>query len=204
MHLEVQVEEPSAEEALQHLLPQIIGNKATFGIINYGGKRNLLTRLPARLSAYAARIQGGEELKLAILIDRDDDDCHDLKACLERMAAKAGLTTKSAPGPTGNFVVVNRLAIEELEAWFIGDSDAIRAAFPKVGPFETKVAFRDPDGVRGGTWEALHRLLKRHGVYRDSYPKIDAARRIAPHMNVSANRSASFRAFRIGVESLLA
>lgn len=86
---------------------------------------------------------------------------------------------------------------------FIGDGDAVRAAFPKVGSFEAKATFRDPDSMRG-TWEALHRLLKRHGVYRDFYPKIDTARRIAPHMNVSANRSASFRAFCSGVEALLA
>ena len=204
MHIDVHVEEPSAEEALQHLLPKIIGDRASFRIINYGGKQNLLSRLPNRLGAYVNRIKGGEHLKLAVLIDRDDDDCRDLKARLKQMAITAGLTTKSAPDPGGNFAVVNRLAIEELEAWFIGDGDAVRAAFPRVRSFEAKAPFRDPDGVRGGTWETFHRLLKRHGVYRDFYPKIDAARRIAPHMNVADNRSTSFRVFRSGMESLLA
>lgn len=203
MHVEVQVEEPSAEEVLKELLPKIIGDKATFRIINYRGKHNLLTKLPVRFRAYAARISSGEDLKLAVLVDCDDDDCHVLKDFLERTAIGAGLTTKAAPASTGDFVVVNRLAIEELEAWFIGDAKAVRAAFPAVGRFEAKAPFRDPDGVPGGTWQAFHRLLDRHGIYRGFYPKIDAARRIAPHMRVSTNRSPSFQMFCAGIEALV-
>lgn len=202
MHIEIHVEEPSAEEALKHIVPKIVRGRATFRVIDYGSKPKLLKNLPDRLKAYAARIDRGEDLKLLVLIDRDDDDCRELKARLERMAMEAGLRTKSASGLRGSFVIVNRLAIEELEAWFIGDGDALRAAFPRVRSFERKATFRDPDAVRGGTWEALHRLLKRHGIYPGVYPKIDAARRIAPHMNVSANRSISFRAFHEGLEAL--
>jgi hypothetical protein len=201
MHIEVQVEEPSAEEALRHLLPKIIGERATFGIINYGAKHNLLAKLPARLRAYAARIHSGEDLKLAVLIDCDGDDCRELKNRLEAMARDAGLATKSAPDGNNSFIVVNRLAIEELEAWFLGDAAAVRAAFPKASTFEKKPAYRDPDAIRGGTWEALHRLLKPY--YPESYPKIEAARRIAPHLNVSTNRSASFRCFCSGLKSLV-
>ncbi len=203
MHIEIQVEEPSAEAALKHLVPTIVGDRATSRIINYGSKSQLLKRLPDRLKAYGARIRGGEDLKLLVLVDRDADDCSTLKDRLERMAADAGLKTRSAPDHDGTFAVVNRLAIEELEAWFIGDGDAVRAAFPGVRPFEARAPFRDPDQVRGGTWEALHRLLKGYGHYRSDYPKIEAARRIAPHMSVTGNRSASFRAFRSGFEALL-
>lgn len=202
MHIEVQVEEPSAEEVLKELLPKIIGDRASFRIINYRGKHNLLKQLPSRFRAYAARIERGEELKLAVLVDRDDDDCHALKERLERTAIGVGLTTKAAPASTGDFVVVNRLAIEELEAWFIGDAEAVRAAFPRVGRFEAQAPFRIPDGVHG-TWEALHRLLERHGIYGGFYPKIDAARRIAPYMRVSTNRSESFQMYCAGMEALV-
>ncbi|WP_419606265.1 DUF4276 family protein [Thiolapillus sp.] len=50
--------------------------------------------------------------------------------------------------------------------------------------------FSNPDN--GGTWERLHHFLKRNGIYRNSFPKIDAARRIAKHMNPEKNRSRSF------------
>ncbi|WP_419634545.1 DUF4276 family protein, partial [Thiolapillus sp.] len=61
--------------------------------------------------------------------------------------------------------------------------------------------FSNPDN--GGTWERLHRFLKRNGIYRNSFPKIDAARRIAKHMNPEKNLSRSFQAFRNGVEAFL-
>jgi hypothetical protein len=204
MHIEVQVEEPSAKEALEHILPKIISDKATFLIINYGGKRRLLTKLPDRLKAYRARIDCGEALKLLILVDCDDDNCVELKARLEAMARGAGLATKSAPGPAGDFAVVNRIAVEELEAWFLGDGEAVRNAFPRVRRFEARAKFRDPDGIHGGTWEALHRLLQNHNYYGSAYPKIEVARCIALHMNITTNRSRSFSNFRSGVESLFA
>ena len=39
---------------------------------------------------------GGESLRVVVLVDRDDDDCEQLKAELERMAVAAGLSTKSS------------------------------------------------------------------------------------------------------------
>ena len=60
--------------------------------------------------------------------------------------------------------------------------------------------FRSPE--KGG-WKALHRYLRRNGIYRGRYPKIDAARRIAPRMDVTVNRAASFRQFRAGLAELV-
>jgi hypothetical protein len=66
-----------------------------------------------------------------VVVDRDDDDCAKLKKRLEAMAAEAGLATKSKP-KSKRFAVVNRLAIEELEAWYFGDWEAVQQAYPKV------------------------------------------------------------------------
>jgi hypothetical protein len=136
-------------------------------------------------------------------VDRDDDDCERLKAELEQMAAAAGLPTKSSPAADGRFMVLNRIVIEELESWFIGDPSALRKAFTSLPRIEqNKGIFRNPDN--GGSWEALHRFLKRHGIYKNSFPKIDAARRIAPHFDIQKNRSRSFQVFVAGMEALLA
>ncbi|HBK55229.1 MAG TPA: hypothetical protein DDZ76_02920 [Xanthomonadales bacterium] len=196
------VEEQSAEEALRHLLPKLLKNRARAKVINLGSKYRLLKVLPERLAAYGHRIASGEPLRVVVLVDRDDDDCEQLKAELERMAVAAGLSTKSAPAADGQFVVLNRIVIEELESWFIGDPSALRKAFTSLPKIEQNAGiFRNPDN--GGSWEALHRFLKKHGIYKSSFPKIDAPRRIAPHMNVEQNRSRSFRVFVDGMDALL-
>ena len=202
MQVEILVEEQSAEEALRHLLPKLLKNRARAKVINLGSKYRLLKVLPERLAAYGHRIASGEPLRVVVLVDRDDDDCEQLKAELERMAVAAGLSTKSAPAADGQFVVLNRIVIEELESWFIGDPSALRKAFTSLPKIEQNAGiFRNPDN--GGSWEALHRFLKKHGIYKSSFPKIDASRRIAPHMNVEQNRSRSFRVFVDGMDALL-
>jgi hypothetical protein len=97
---------------------------------------------------------------------------------------------------------VTRIAIEELESWFLGDPDALRKTFPQLPEIRLAASpFRNPEN--GGSWEALHRFLKRHGYYPGTYPKIEAARRIAENMATSANRTSSFRVFREGLEACL-
>jgi len=199
--LEVLVEEPSAEEALRHILPKIIARRAAFRLINMRSKGRLLRELPKRLRAYRRRIDQGEDLRILVLVDRDDDDCMMLKRRLELAARDAGLFTKSAPDGNGCFQVVNRIVIEELEAWFMGDQEALKGAFPSLRHTKFPTTFQNPDN--GGTWERLHRFLKQHGIYKKSYPKIDAARRIAPHVEPARNCSRSFRRFSQGVEALL-
>jgi len=201
MRLEVIVEEPSMEEALRHLLPRILQGRARWKAVNMRNKGRLLKELPKRLRAYRKRMESGENLKIIVLVDRDNDDCHELKQRLETIAREAGLTTKAAANGQGGFQVVTRIAIEELEAWFMGDEKALKAAFGSLTKAAFPNSFKNPDN--GGTWERLHRFLKRNGIYRNSFPKSDAARRIAPHMEPDRNRSHSFQAFRLGVEACL-
>ena len=194
--------EQSAEEALRHLLPKITKNRGRVKILNLGNKHNLLQKLPSRLAAYRHRIANGERLRIVVLVDRDDDDCESLKGRLESMARDAALPTKSSPDAKGCFLVLNRVVIEELESWFIGDPTALQKAFGSLPRINASTGiFRNPD--KGGSWEALHRFLKKHGIYKSGFPKIDAARRIAPHMDVAANRSKSFQTFASGVEAIL-
>jgi hypothetical protein len=190
-HLEVLVEEPSAEEALKRILPGVLG-ETSCAIYRYEGKKQLLQRLPQRLRGYARWLP--PQYRILVLVDRDDDDCQELKARLEAAALSAGLTTRSRRGDSGQ--VVTRIAVEELEAWFFGDWDAVRAAYPRVKPnVPARQPYRDPDAIQGGTWEALERILKKAGYFRTGLRKIEAARAIATHMEPHRNRSASFRTF---------
>ncbi|MGH7753687.1 MAG: DUF4276 family protein, partial [Gemmatimonadales bacterium] len=63
-------------------------------------------------------------------------------------------------------------------------------------------AFRDPDGIAGGTWEALERVLQRAGYFKAGLRKIEAARTISNNMDPDRNRSASFTAFRDALREL--
>ena len=79
---------------------------------------------------------------------RIEEDCHELKAYLEKAADdEASFVTKSSAAPNENFQVVNRLAIEELEAWFFGDVEAMHTAYsknPNKSP-RSKAKYRNPD-----------------------------------------------------------
>lgn len=201
MHLEIFVEEESAEAALRYLLPKILAPAIiTFEIYRYQGKMDLLTQLPKRLRAYHHWLP--EDWRVVVLLDRDQEDCRELKQKLEDIAQTAGLTTRSHPAASGDFQVINRIAIEELEACFFGDVEALAQAYARISPTLAKRArFRDPDNIAGGTWEALERLLRVD--YPGGLPKTEVARTIAEYMEPARNRSRSFQVFRQALIALL-
>ena len=136
MQIDILTEEPSAKAALDVLLPKILPASVTFLVSNFNGKPDLLKKLPNRLHAYARRI-GHEDLKVCVLVDRDSQDCRMLKRELEMIAEQAGLVTKSvSKGEV--FHVLNRIVVEELEAWFFGDPDALRRAYPGWGAISSR------------------------------------------------------------------
>jgi len=189
-HIVCLVEEPSMEAALRLLLPTV-ARMPSFEIHSFQCKQELLCRLAQRLRGYAKWIP--ESWRIVVIVDRDDDDCLELKLRLERTAAEARLATRSSAGKRG-YVLVNRIAIEELEAWFFGDWDAVRAAYPRVSStIPSQARYRDPDAIAGGTWEALERLLQKAGYFRTGLAKIAVARAVGRYMIPSRNRSHSFQ-----------
>ncbi|WP_295543468.1 DUF4276 family protein [uncultured Thiohalocapsa sp.] len=195
------VEEYSMEATLESLLPKLLGDVG-FQIITFQCKNDLCKQAPDRLKAYAAWLP--ETWRILVLVDRDDDDCLQLKADLEQMADAAGLVTKTAGTDGLTFHVVNRIVIEELEAWFFGDWQAVRVAYPRVpATIPQKAAFRDPDAIRGGTWEALERIMIKAGYFTTGLRKAELARSVARHMEPIRNTSRSFQAFKAAVSATL-
>jgi hypothetical protein len=193
-HVELLVEEPSMEAALELLLPKMLAD-TSFKIHPHQGKPDLLNKLPAKLRAYSTWIPA--TWRIVIVVDRDNDDCEQLKRRLEGVATQADMPTRSTRKRNADYVVVNRLAIEELEAWYFGDWKAVCTAYPKVPPtISAKAAYRDPDEILGGTWEAFLRVLQQVGYFTAGLRKIEAARAIAEHMVPSRNTSPSFCALR--------
>jgi hypothetical protein len=200
MNLEVLVEETSIERALRHLLPKILPG-VQFEIRDFRGKDMLLKELPKRLRGYRSWIDASAT-RVVVVVDRDDDDCAELKACLQRTAEQAGLRVRS--DLSGCTQVLNRVVIEELEAWFFGDIPALRQAYPRVpSTLGQQARYRDPDAIIGGTWEALERVLQERRYHATGLNKLEAASEIASRMDIESNRSKSFQVFRDGLRRLL-
>ncbi len=195
-HLEFLVEEPSMEAFLRGLLPRLLPEGCSFAIHAFQGKMDLLARFEERLRGYAAWLP--PDWRIVVVVDRDQDDCHALKEHLEAAAEAAGLTTRRRSVAT--WQVVTRLAIEELEAWYFGDWDAVVTAFPRLSRnIPSQRRYRDPDAIEGGTWEALEGILRRRGYFKAGLPKIEVARTLGRRLDPDRCRSASFRCFRDAV-----
>jgi hypothetical protein len=192
-HFEILVEEPSMEAFLRGLLPRLVPPERTFEIYPFQGKKDLLDKLEGRLRGYAAWLPS--DWRVVVVVDRDDDDCRQLKQRMEQIASSVGLSTRSCSARS--WQIVNRIAIEELEAWYFGDWEAVRAAYPRVSPtVPQKQKYRQSDAIAGGTWEALERILQRHSYFKGGLPKIEVARTLGKHLDPTRCCSPSFICFR--------
>jgi hypothetical protein len=193
IHVEILVEEHSAEAAFKTLVPKIVGQDVSFAIRRFQGKQDLLKRLPGVLRGFAVRISW-EALRVVVLIDRDAQDCRELKRQLVGLSQEAELPSE---------FVLHRVVIDELESWFLGDVPAMRTAYELLPKDLGKQArYRDPDAT-GKASRALEDLLRSQGYHRNGLAKTVVAEAVAPHMDIENNRSKSFQVFRDGLRRLV-
>jgi len=215
MHIEVLVEDSSGAKLLDQLLPQILGEQGaphTWRLIKpykgIGGipkgltakadpaKRILLDQLPRLLRGYG-KSPGYDAV--VVVLDSDRRDC---KAFLQELKSVAD---QCNPAPHTLF----RLAIEEIEAWYLGDRLALLKAFPRA---KREVLDRYEQDSVCGTWElladAIHvggaAAIKKTGWPLPGQLKHEWAEKIGPFMNLHQNASPSFGKFRDGLSALIA
>src|SRR5579862_6052255 len=109
--VEILVEEPSMEQALRVFIPKILSD-VSFALYPHRGKEDLLRALPGRLLGYRQWIPANWHI--LVVVDRDDDDCRELKARIDSIAQAAGFRTGSTHLHSPHSLVT-RIAIEELE-----------------------------------------------------------------------------------------
>ncbi|MFN7309225.1 MAG: DUF4276 family protein, partial [bacterium] len=190
------------EAFLGVLLPRLLPRDRTFGLHPFQGKGDLQNKLEVRLRGYAEWLP--EDWRIVVIVDRDNEDCLELKARLEAIAQRAGLRQRTSSG-TPQWQLVNRIAIEELEAWYFGDWQAVRAAYPRVASTVLyRQGLRDSDAIAGGTWETFERVMRKHGCFKGGLPKIEAARAIAAHIDPARSRSRSFRILHAAIDEAMA
>jgi len=189
-HFEFLVEEPSMEAFLKSWLPRHLPDDRSFHIHVFQGKTDLVRNLRARLASYAKWLPA--DWRIVVLVDRDDDDCHALKGELEAQCERAALVTRRVL-QRADWRAVTCLAIEELEAWYFGEWDAVQSAYPAVSRhIPTNARYRYPDNINGGTWEVFERVMKRSGYFSGGLEKIRAAREIGAYIVAANSKSPSF------------
>lgn len=213
MHIEVLVEDSSGERLLAQLLPQILGQQGdphTWRLMSYKGigripqgltakadpaKRILLDRLPKILRGYG-KSPGYDAV--VVVVDSDRRDCKEFLQELKSVADQC------KPAPNTMF----RLAIEEIEAWYLGDRAALLDAYPRA---KRDVLDRYVQDSVCGTWEmladAIHvggaAAIKKAGWPLPGQLKHEWAERIGPFMRLNQNVSPSFGKLRDGLISLI-
>lgn len=187
------------EAFLREFLPRLLV-QTTFEVYPFQGKTDLLGQLSNRLRGYSTWLPQG--WRIVVVVDRDDDDCEALKHELEVRIEAAGLVSRTMAAG-GNWQVASRIAIEELEAWYFGDWETVRRCYPRApAGLAGKAQYRDPDAIRGGTWEALERILQRSGYFDGGLRKTEIAAAMGRNINILDTHSHSFAAFRDAIREI--
>jgi hypothetical protein len=214
MHFEVLVEDQSGAIAIKLFLQKILGPNGqthTYNIHPYKGigrlprnlrgqtdpqKRILLDRLPKILQGYERSLQNSDAV--LVVIDLDNRDCIQLKREL------VSILEQCRPKPNALF----RIAIEEIEAWFLGDLGALKKAYPHAANSVLNTYVQDSIC---GTWEKLADAVYIGGSVKLKalgYPLIGEVKskwagKISPLIDIDHNRSKSFQVFCNGVRRLV-
>jgi hypothetical protein len=106
------LEEPSMKTLLEELLPRLFP-ALDFLCIAHEGKSDLEKSIPRKLRAWA--VPGD---RFVVVRDNDGGDCLALKDHLSGVCQSAGRTE-----------TLIRIVCQELEAWYLGQPDAIAVAF---------------------------------------------------------------------------
>ena len=201
MQIDFLLEGTSDRAALLGLLPRLLPPDCVCRFKPFEGCRDLLKQLPRLLPGYRRRMEqaGQADLRVVVLLDADGQASSRL-AELERYAADAGLLTWAAVPEGKPFQVLNCLAIQELEAWFLGDVAALAAAYPALKQTHFN-RIGNPETLAKPN-ETLWHILKQGNYYLAGKDKTDWATTIAPHLDPARNTSASFGAFRAGLAAL--
>ncbi len=186
----------------QHIEDCIEWNVKAFGGIGHLQKKGnvlqrktgkLLNDLPLYMKAFSKVLQSMENATLVIVLDNDKRDTEQFKRELEQVAL-------------ANLVLCDYtfcIAVKEMEAWLLGDVEAIKAAYPNA-----RIQFikrYEQDGICD-TWQALAEIVypkglsnlrkKADGNYKEiAKAKCEWADKIGQCLNLHENASPSYQYF---------
>ncbi len=155
--------------------------------------KRLLTDLPMYLKGMDASLKNMPGKKaIFVILDSDEEDCAEMKRSLVRMYHELGISIQ----------VFFCIAIEEIEAWLLGDSEALLAAYPMA---KRQLLQKYVQDSVIGTWEYLADIVYTGGLsslkrgsssyYEIGMFKCECARNIGALLDIRRNVSQSFNYF---------
>ena len=215
MHFQYLIEDQSSTELIHALMNKVkaIHPELTYDCKSFRGLggftiKNTIkeTKTGKLLNDLATYLRGFNKslqnfpAAIIVVLDNDDRNTEEFKLELEDVAKK-------------NRILVDHMfciAVEEIEAWLLGDEQALLTAYPKAKVQILRTYVQDSIC---GTWEFLadvvypggrQKLRKEHASFME-IGKLKAAwaGNIGIHMDLKANQSPSFNNFITEIEKRL-
>ncbi len=173
------LEEPSMKALLEALLPRLIPG-LDFLLVPHEGKSDLEKSILRKLKAW-----NEPGVRFVVVRDNDNGDCGRIKKGLRALCEQGGRPD-----------TLIRIACQELEAWYLGEPEALADAYgnAKLVKLAGKAKFRDPDVLAKPSVEVESLVPE--------FQKLAGARLLGPKLTEERNRSKSFRCFVAGVRRL--
>lgn len=212
MYFQFLIEDSSTEILIHHIMEKIqilysdkeilydsksfsgIGHLRTSGNIMERKGGNLLNNLQMYLKAFDKTLRNmGNQAAIIIVLDNDQREPEEFRRQLEQIASNSLLFTHH----------IYAIAVKEMEAWLLGDEDAIWQAYPNAR--RNYLREYKQDSICD-TWQVLANMLYSGGLKRlqkkagSKYTEIgkmkcEWADKIGFFLNLKKNKSPSFQYF---------
>jgi hypothetical protein len=175
------LEEKSAREMLNGVLPRVLPKDVNVKFIVFEGKQDLDKQLARKLRSWQT-----PESVFLVVRDQDAADCQVVKNHLVEICRSVN----------NNAQILTRIACHELESFYFGDLTSVeKALHVTLGSFKRRAKYRIPDNIISPSRE-LEKIT--NGVYQ----KIGGSREIGKIISLEENLSHSFKMLISGIKKL--
>ena len=211
MYFQFLIEDKSTEILVDHVMKKLqqiysdkyiefniksfrgIGHLSTKGNLQERKGSSLLNNIRPYLRGFDQSLSHIPQSAIIVVLDNDKRDCAEFQNTLDKIVKESVMLTDS----------VICIAVKEMEAWLLGDENAITNAYPNAKKKYLKAY--EQDGICD-TWEVLANMLYPGGLValkkksKNSYSatgiaKSEWADKIGKELNLEKNLSPSFNRF---------
>ncbi|WP_108645478.1 DUF4276 family protein [Polynucleobacter rarus] len=177
------LEEESAKAMLEGLLPKVLHKSISPRFIVFEGKQDLEKQMVNRIRFYM-------NTYARFIVMRDQDSAPDPTTIKSSLMKKCEQSGKDS-------LTLIRIACRELESFYFGDLASVESGLGIEGlvKYQNKAKYRNPDDIHSPGNE----LMK---ITKNQYQKVSGSRAIGPFLEVTNQRSTSFKNLILAIQKL--